>query len=347
MTRLAGRILALVLAAAVGGGLCYGYLTWMAGPGDAPPSPHTVDEGVTDGEGGRIRLMAPDVATGPARTQPAQSQPALATTRPDPEVARRRLARECDVTARRLRGKLGRGYAVTVSPPFVFAGDMSDDQLDRHARASCIRPAKVMWRSYFQTRPDRPITVLLLSGDKTYRETAKRLLGDEDVSHFGYYRPWDRTMVMNIATGGGTLVHELTHALIAFDFPRVPTWFNEGLASLHEGCRIHADRIEGVVNWRLPGLQRAIGDGTLRPLRDLVTARDFYGKRQGTNYAQARYFIMYVQKLGKLDDLYDAMRDAGGRDGTDVKVIERVLEMKIDEVDRRFVAWVKTLRYRR
>ena len=37
---------------------------------------------------------------------------------------------------------------------------------------------------------------------------------------------------MNIGTGGGTLVHELTHSLIAFDFPHVPDWFNEGLASL-------------------------------------------------------------------------------------------------------------------
>jgi predicted DNA-binding transcriptional regulator YafY len=54
------------------------------------------------------------------------------------------------------------------------------------------------------------------------------------------------------------LAHELTHALIVYDFPDVPTWFNEGLGSLHEGCRIERTRIVGVPNWRLGPFQKAI-----------------------------------------------------------------------------------------
>ena len=37
-----------------------------------------------------------------------------------------------------------------------------------------------------------------------------------------------------LATGGGTLSHELTHALMEADFPNAPGWISEGLASLHE-----------------------------------------------------------------------------------------------------------------
>ena len=85
---------------------------------------------------------------------------------------------------------------------------------------------------------------------------------------YGYYKPQQRTLVMNISTGGGTLVHELTHALIDFDFPLVPDWFNEGLASLHEACHILPDesRIEGLTNWRLPGLQQAVAERRLPSL---------------------------------------------------------------------------------
>ena len=39
---------------------------------------------------------------------------------------------------------------------------------------------------------------------------------------------------MNIATGGGTLVHEIVHPFVEANFPGCPTWFNEGLGSLYE-----------------------------------------------------------------------------------------------------------------
>ena len=38
----------------------------------------------------------------------------------------------------------------------------------------------------------------------SYRRHAKTLFGDDDVSRYGYFRPLDRTMVMDIGTGGGT-----------------------------------------------------------------------------------------------------------------------------------------------
>ena len=42
--------------------------------------------------------------------------------------------------------------------------------------------------------------------------------------------------IMNIATGGGTLVHEIVHPYVEANFPGCPAWFNEGLGSLYEAC---------------------------------------------------------------------------------------------------------------
>ena len=74
--------------------------------------------------------------------------------------------------------------------------------------------------------------------------------------------------MLNLGTGTGTLLHELTHALADFDVPDMPDWLNEGLASLHEQCRFRNDEqgpwIEGLVNWRLDALQAVVRQSRLR-----------------------------------------------------------------------------------
>jgi hypothetical protein len=202
-----------------------------------------------------------------------------------------------------------------------------------------------MWACYFRRRPTDAITVLLFRDDATYRRWADRLFGDKDLPHFGYYKPDRRTLVMNIATGTGTLVHELTHALIAYDFPSVPRWFNEGLASLHEQCHVHADRIVGAVNWRLPALQQAVRSRKLRPLAELVSRDGFYGPQQGMNYAQARYFVLYMQERGLLKRFYECFRRRAGENDAAVKTIQEVFGAPVETVETEFLRWVLTLQW--
>jgi hypothetical protein len=259
------------------------------------------------------------------------------------------LAKACSAVGAELARRLGEGGTMRIEPPFVVAGNLPADRLAGYLRWSIHRPAKAMWACYFDARPTRPITVLLLRDEASYRDTARRLMGDTGVAHFGYYKPSRRTLVMNISTGTGTLVHELTHALIAYDFPRVPDWFNEGLASLHEQCRVEDARIVGLVNWRLPGLQRAIREGTLRPLGELIAARDFYRNQVGRNYAQARYLCLYLQRQGKLIELYRRLRAAYGSatspdPATDVRILESVSGRSMEQLDADLRAWAMELR---
>ncbi len=310
------------------------------------------------------RVGAPLWGRGPeGRPAPAAARPA---TRPTPYPPPALIA-ACRSAARDLERRLDASFSITVSPPFIVAGNCPAAQLRGYTTWSVVRPAKAMWTAYFGRKPTRPITILLFADARSYAHWAKRLFNDTDLPHFGYCRR-DGTMVMNIATGTGTLVHELTHALIAYDFPTVPTWFNEGLASLHEQCIVREDVIVGDTNWRLPALQDALRAGRLRPLRELVTARDFYGRFQGLNYAQGRYFVMYMQQRGVLRKFYahfrklhadaaaaraEALRGAstvppaaGDEDRLDVRAIEDVLGADIDTIDKRVRAWVMTLKFR-
>lgn len=270
----------------------------------------------------------------------ACANPILAT------AAEPTLEEQCAATAQKLRKSLDANAPIIVRAPFVISGNLSKKDLeDWHART--LAPAmEAMLASYFDRQPDQPITVLLYDSADIYDAEAKRLFGDEKLSPYGYYKPARRTLVMNIATGGGTLVHELTHALIDFDFPDVPDWFNEGLASLHEQCRFRADGsgIDGLENWRLPALQDAIREGELRSLESLIHDDDFRGRGMGLNYAQARYFCLYLQRLDLLEDYYEAFRDNQEQDPTGELAVRKVLpEKSWAELDRAFQAWVLKL----
>jgi len=246
--------------------------------------------------------------------------------------------------AEALKARLDDSFKVITDPPFIAAGNVEPRELRQYMDSSIIKPARALWAGYFQARPDQPITVLLFKDDASYRLWAKKLFNDDDVSHFGYYRDEIKTLVMNISTGSGTLVHELTHALIVYDFPRLPDWFNEGFASLHECCTIGSDDITGWENWRLPALQKAIGGGALRSLKDMVTRRDFYGRQQGMNYAQARYLCLFMQRKGLLKDFYAFFREHHGRQGDDVKALEKVFRKDINAIEKDYLEFVKALK---
>jgi hypothetical protein len=154
-------------------------------------------------------------------------------------------------------------------------------------------------------------------------------------------------MLMNVGTGTGTLVHELTHALIKPDFPEVPSWFNEGLASLYEQCSLDGNSINGLVNWRLPGLQKAIKAGTLRSFEEMIADKDFYRQDLvGVNYAQARYLMLYLQQKGLLVRYYKSFRDGASEDPRGIETLKKVIEPQtMEALEKAWRQWVMGLRF--
>jgi len=265
------------------------------------------------------------------------------------EKTEAQLNRELKTEIDKLLAELGEGYIAGVEGPFIVLGNIPEERFKRFMRDTIRACSRCMNKQYFDKKPDYKIKIYLFGDDASYRKMAKKLWNDTDVSHFGYYKPSSHTMVMNISTGGGTLVHEMFHALVDPDFPDIPTWLNEGIASLYECCRIGEDRLEGGMNWRFPRLQQALRDGELVTLKSLAftSQRQFYGRNSDLHYAEARYFCMYMQEKGLLERLYKKFRDDFDSDPTGKKFVEEVFEKKIEEVERDWIDWVKTQKYER
>ena len=237
--------------------------------------------------------------------------------------------------------------ACVTGGPFVIAGDGGERRLAAYRDRTILAAQKALAASYFDKEPTEPILILLFESAEPYRRLAREWFGREDPPHFGYFMRERRVMLMNVGTGTGTLVHELVHALIAPDFPDVPDWFNEALASLYEQCTIDGETIRGLENWRLPALQSAIREGELRSLRELIEDANFYDPEHvGMNYAQGRYLLFCLQEKGLLRDYYKRFRDGVAEDPNGLKTLEALIApQKLEEFEKDWRQWVLTLRF--
>ena len=233
------------------------------------------------------------------------------------------------------------------SGPFIIAGDCDRISLTAYCNNTVLAAQSALRRMYIDKDLDHPVLILLIETDGTYRRLSKDWLNEPNPSHFGFFQPRRHVMLMNVSTGTGTLVHELTHALVDPDFSNIPAWFNEGFASLFEQCTLNDGKITGLVNWRLPGLQSDIKANKLRPLRDMMNDNDFYAAdRVGINYAQARYLMLYLQEKGLLQKYYRTFRDHADTDPTGVKTLESLVGAeKFNEFENQWRKWVMTLRF--
>jgi len=238
-------------------------------------------------------------------------------------------------------------FNYVVAAPFVIAGDADLGQIKSYRENTIVAATNCLQKSLFQKKPAEPILILLFETEEPYKRLAKKWFGDETVPHYGYFRH-DNIMVMNVGTGTGTLVHELTHALIKPDFPNVPSWFNEGLASLYEQCSLGQDgTIKGHENWRLPALQKAIRAGNLRPFSELIADPDFYNEdKVGLNYAQARYLMFYLQEHQLLAKYYTAFREVAKDDPTGIETLKKIIApQSLAAFEKEWKAWVLKLRF--
>ena len=78
-----------------------------------------------------------------------------------------------------------------------------------------------------------------------------------------------------------------------------------------------------------------------------TTTRQFYGPGSDLHYSEARYFCMYLQENGLLEKYYKKFRGNYDKDKTGRKFLEELLGKKLDEIQKDWLKWVKTLKYER
>src|SRR5437660_7982318 len=197
-------------------------------------------------------------------------------------------------------------FTIIIQPPFVVIGDESPAAVKEHSERTVKWAVDKLKQDYFVQDPKEILDIWLFKDSASYEKNAVLLFGEKPTTPYGYYSSRHKALVMNISTGGGTLVHEIVHPFVEANFPECPAWLNEGLGSLYEQCGEVNGHIHGYTNWRLPGLQNAIQTGTVPTFRKLTSmdTSAFYADARGTHYAQARYLCYYLQQHGLLARFY-------------------------------------------
>lgn len=252
---------------------------------------------------------------------------ARATPTPTPTPAAH-TAREFDEHVSALKRRLpSTQFTIVVEQPFVVVGDGGREAVEQSARQTVKWAVDLLKRDYFTKDPAEILDVWLFKDSESYEKHRNALFGPGPDTPYGYYSAQHKALVMNISTGGGTLVHEIVHPFVEANFPGCPAWLNEGLGSLYEQSGERDGHIIGYTNWRLPGLQRAIREGRVRPFKDLtaLNATDFYTKETGTNYAQARYLCYYLQERGLLTRFYKEFYANRAADPTGFDTLKKVI----------------------
>ena len=186
-------------------------------------------------------------------------------------------------------------------------------------------------------KPDAPVTILLFSDPARYREVAETT--GPLISEWGFYLPDRRLAIANLGASIGNLRHELVHPLLGDDYPDIPAWLNEGIASLYGSATPGKHGFSFLVNYRLRDLQHALASNTLPTLAALTktTSADLHGDDAMMYYAYARYVLLYADRKGTLRELYAELRaNKPSKHG-------EILARYIDE--QAFRAWARKLRY--
>jgi hypothetical protein len=226
-----------------------------------------------------------------------------------------------------LKKKLaGQKFTIIIQSPFVVIGDGTPAAVK--SQAETVRWAvQKLKQDYFEKDPAEILDIWLFKNEASYRKQTRALFNDEPDTPYGYYSSAHKALIMNIETGGGTLVHEIVHPFMEANFPDCPPWLNEGLGSLYEQSGEVAGHIYGYTNWRLPGLQQAIRDRAVPAFKTLMemNERAFYNEDKGTNYGQARYLCYYLQERGLLVKFYREFYAHRGDDPSGYKTLQTIL----------------------
>jgi len=312
-------------------------------------------EPAEDGGGGRTMSRALFLSRWPLRYGPDRWSVVRIALDPDPTGLAVRPARapgpsiaDLSQHVQSLKERIPEGFQIRVERPFVLIGNGGPAELEHAARDVVRFAVERLERDFFARAPAKVLEVWLFRDAPSYQRGVRLLTGEGPGTPYGFYSPSHGMLLMNLATGGGTLVHEIVHPYVEADLPAAPSWVNEGLGSLFEQSADRGGHIVGLTNWRLEGLQDAIVDRRLGSLDKLShTTRDaFYGDGSGTHYAAARYLMFYLQERGLLVGFVKALHTDLARDPSGWTTLVATLgERDMAVFQKRWEAWVLELTF--
>ena len=251
-------------------------------------------------------------------------------------------------TVTELRQQLTPDFLIYERKNYLLATDLDKNTADYVVNGVFENCRRLLENQFFDKQAADTVTIYIFRNKKSYYAGLHKYIGMEPISPYGHYGNNERYIVVNYSTGPGTLVHELTHSLMAVDFPGAPIWISEGIASLYEQCRVEDGHLIGEQNWRLPELQRGIISNRLTPLKLLFKSdtKVFRMLRESMNYAQSRYFCKYLQDRGLLERVYKAFRFNPDNSNSGIRIVEAAFGKNIDAIEKDWIDWVKLQKWK-
>ena len=191
--------------------------------------------------------------------------------------------------------------------------------------------------------PRPPVDVCIFETSAEYEALVHAVYGEGDHFAYGFYMNKDRLLLVNLERSDGNLRHELVHPLLTDDYPGIPQWLNEGIASLYGSARYEDGEFRFLHSHRLFHLREAMRRAVMPNMVQLAHSdrRDVFGRAWWAYYAVSRYVLLYLEDRGTLDRFYWEMRRGQQTPRRQLALLKRYVN------DRAFRRWARGLRYHR
>ena len=116
-------------------------------------------------------------------------------------------------------------------------------------------------KHYFPSLKHEPFVVIFVNQPYTGHRLLKQLYPESEVFRdspfLGVFNPQDNLILATVSGGYGTFLHELMHAMLHSDFPDIPQWLDEAMASLYERSQWDGGALIPLPNWRLNHMHKS------------------------------------------------------------------------------------------
>lgn len=240
------------------------------------------------------------------------------------------------------------GMSITKFRYFVVFSDLNEELTYKLIDTDMRYTIDAMSGNFSRKLPTTVTPIYLFEDFDKYKEFVLKNydIAENDISPYGFFKISKNVIVVRYVSWKGSILHEITHRFTRSDFPTMPSWFDEGFASLNEKSTFKEGKLVGEFSFRIIPLRRAIENNTYTSIEHLMKTNDdeLYGKRTSFYYAQSRYLLMYLQENGLLEEFYKTFRDTYTEDETGISQLETLLGKPISSINEDCLEYIKSFK---
>ena len=141
---------------------------------------------------------------------------------------------------KKLASPVSHGFSIVIQKPFVVIGDEPQKVVQQRAEETVKWAVDRLKQDFFTRDPEDILDIWLFKDEASYDKHALVLFADTPTTPYGYYSPTHKALIMNISTGGGTLVHEIVHPFMEANFRSLPALAQRrpGISSTNSVARL-------------------------------------------------------------------------------------------------------------